>query len=479
MKVLAIYPEARELQAFETMPPLGLAWVAAAIKPHVKEICIIDQQVDRTSVTDTVSQMKPDFVFLGGTSHSRQEVFDLSTQVKNHHAPSLVVYGGPHASFTAHETLSSNPAIDIVVHGEGEYTAIDLVNWKKAGGSHQHLKNIPGISYRENSIVQSTGWRPFNRNLDNLPYPARELLPMEKYMTVLDYLRIPATSIITARGCPIACSFCSASKLFSKHYATRSAVNVVDEIEFLIKTYHIQGLKIFDSTFTLQKKHVIDFCNELERRGINIPWECEIRVGSVDKALLARMKQAGCYFVNVGIESGDQHVLDRMHKKINLSDTETLLQWTKELDIYVKAFFSIGHIDETLQSGKKTIKYIQKHESLIKLIILNPGIRIYPGTELENYAKEKNLLPDGFSWSIPYENLLNKRLFLPVNSVPILIQPTMTLEDIRKLRIRYLIIRALSIRHLYFRIKFHLNYRQLHKYLFSLIYSAVYKNKER
>ncbi len=82
MKVLAIYPEARELQAFETMPPLGLAWVAAAIKPHVKEICIIDQQVDRTSVTDTVSQMKPDFVFLGGTSHSRQEVFDLSTQVK-------------------------------------------------------------------------------------------------------------------------------------------------------------------------------------------------------------------------------------------------------------------------------------------------------------------------------------------------------------------------------------------------------------
>jgi anaerobic magnesium-protoporphyrin IX monomethyl ester cyclase len=113
---------------------------------------------------------------------------------------------------------------------------------------------------------------------------------MDRYGMELEYLGLPATSIVTARGCPVACSFCSASKMHGRSYATRSPAKVVDEIEVLIESYGIEGIKIFDSTFTLNKKHVRGFCDELERRGLVMPWECEVRIGTVDKPLLEHMR---------------------------------------------------------------------------------------------------------------------------------------------------------------------------------------------
>jgi len=472
MNVLAIFPKATELKAFEPMPPLGMAWIAASIKDKVNELLFIDQQVDNsTSVCELAISFKPDFILIGGTSHSRFEAFSLASMIKMAYPPGIIVYGGPHASFTPLDTLLNNPSIDIIVHCEGELTMIDLIQWKKEGGSGVGLTKIPGISYRQNGQVRTNKERAYIKNLDLLPDPAREFLPMNKYGSVLDYLNVPATSLITARGCPIKCSFCSASRMFCNHYAYRSAGRIADEVEGLITNYNIQGLKIFDSTFTLKRSHVISFCEELQKRKIVIPWECEIRVGSVDRSLLEIMRKAGCYYIDVGIESGDQATLDRMHKQIRLSDCDDLLRWTSELGMFVKAFFSIGHIGETYQSGKKTINFIRSRQDQIKMIILNPGIRIYPGTELEEYATKENLLPDSFNWSSPFENLLNNKLFLPVNSVPILIQPQLNIKHIRKLRLRYLILRALSIRHVLFRIQYHGKYNQLWTYIRSIIFS--------
>jgi len=472
ISILAIYPTSFELQGFDYMPPLGMAWIASVIREHGYDVHLLDQQVDKRNIQQFTEEIKPTMVFIGGTSHSRFNAFDIARKIKEVNESIYVVYGGPHASFTAKETLEYIKDIDIIVHGEGEYISLDLLSWKKARGTITQLYSLKGISFRHDGRIISTGWRPSIRDLDLLPNPARDLLPMEKYNSRLEYLQLPATSIITARGCPIGCSYCSASRMFPDHYAYRSANFIVDEIENLMDKYSIRGFKIFDSTFTLNSRHVTSFCNELLNRKLVIPWECEVRVGSVNQELLELMKKAGCYYLDVGIESGHQDVLNSMGKKIFVSQSEEFLKTAQKVGLLVKAFFSIGHIGETYRKGKESIKFIYRNKKRIKLVILNPGLRIYPGTKLEEYANSNSLFPEGFNWSKPFENTVNKKLFLPVHSIPILIQPQMGIKEIRRLRILYFL-SMISLKRILFRFKYHHDYGQLKRYVSTLIKSLL------
>ena len=325
--ILAIYPALREQRVFDPMPPLGLAWIAAALRQKGHNVRIVDEQVETIDINAWVQEMRPSVVLIGGTSHSRFHAFARAAAIRAALPETTIVYGGHHASFTADDTLLNVPAIDIIVHGEGEETALELVRWKEAGGEHSKLGKINGIAFRRNGTAVSTGWRPLNQNLDSLPFPARDLLHIDRYGMTMDYLGLPALHVMTARGCPFKCSFCSASQMYNHCYEMRSPHLVVDEVESLVKRYGIKGLKIFDSTFTINKQHVLSFCSELEQRGLVMPWECEIRVGSVDRPLLERMQKAGCYYVDIGIESAEQEVLEIMNKRIRLTEAERLLQW--------------------------------------------------------------------------------------------------------------------------------------------------------
>ena len=474
--ILAIYPQIEEFRVFDNMPPLGMAWIAAVVRDAGYDIHFIDQQVDNTDVAVLSEELKPTIVLIGGNSHTRFKSFEIAAKVKQGFPRATVVYGGPHASFAAKDTLLHIKDIDIVIHGEGEFTSLDLVKWKEAGDSEEKLSSIKGIAFRKNGSVVSTGWRPYMRDLDILPEPARELLPMHKYHMKLEYSGLPATSIITARGCPIGCSYCSASRMFGKHYASRSPKLVVNEIEKLIEKYAIKGFKIFDSTFTLNKNHILNFCHEIERRRLIMPWECEVRVGSIDRTLLERMRNAGCYYIDIGIESGDQEVLNEMGKKINLNNAEDLLKWAEELGVWTKAFFTLGHIKETYESGKKTIDFIKRNRKRIKLIAMNPSIRIYPGTRVEKYALENNLMPGGFRWSKPYRNLFNAEIFLPIDNIPILLQPKMSIYKLRRLRIRYGFMRVLSINYIFFKLNYLLRYGQIEKFM-SMIIVSIFKKR--
>ncbi len=475
--ILAIYPQKEEFRIFDNMPPLGMAWIAAFIRQAGYNVRLIDQQVESTNIANVTEELQPLVVLIGGTSHTRFESFALAETVKNAYPETTVVYGGPHASFTAEDTLKHTNNIDIIVHGEGEYTSLDLIKWKAAVGSSNELSKIDGISYRLNGNVVSTGWRPFIRNLDVLPEPARDLLPLSRYKMKLLDLGLAATNIITARGCPINCSYCSASQMFGKHYAHRSSKLIVDEIENCVKDYGIKGLKIFDSTFTLNKKHVLDFCEELEKRDLVMPWECEVRVGTVDRPLLERMKKAGCYYIDMGIESGDQHVLQEMGKQIRIDDAEALIDWANELDIRTKVFFTFGHIRETYKAGLKTIEVIKRNRKKITLIGNSPCIRIYPGTRVEKYALENDLFPEGFQWSKPYTNEYNASLFLSNDTIPILLQPQMGIRELRRLRIRYGFMRVLSINYIFFKINNVMHYNQIKKFLLAVI-NGLFKIKK-
>jgi radical SAM superfamily enzyme YgiQ (UPF0313 family) len=201
----------------------------------------------------------------------------------------------------------------------------------------------------------------------------------------------------------------------------RSSKCVVDEMEYLLKKYDISGFKIFDSTFTINKRHVESICDEIISRGLTFPWECEIRVSGVDKSLLEKMKRAGCYLVDYGIESLSPKVLKLMHKGINRKQIDDVLGWCHELGIQQRAFFSFGHIGESMEDAEMTLNFIREHLNQLSLLSIGVGIRIYPGTEVEKYALVNKYL-ENFSWSLPYRCEKNVLLNLPEN-IPTLIQP--------------------------------------------------------
>jgi len=254
---------------------------------------------------------------------------------------------------------------------------------------------------------------------------------MSAYDTKLDFLNLSAVSIMTARGCPFNCSFCSAGALFGTNYTMRSANNVVDEIQYCIDNFKIKGIKFFDSTFTINKTHVFSLLEELEKRNIRLPWECEIRADTVDRPLLEAMKKGGCYYVDLGVESASDPVLNTIDKGISLKQVSNVLSWCKELGLKTKVFFSFGHIGESWQDTERTLDFIKKNRNKINTLSRAYGIRIYPGTRVEKYALENGLLPKDFSWSKHFKDVADGVVLSM--GVPILLQPSYGIKELRKL----------------------------------------------
>jgi anaerobic magnesium-protoporphyrin IX monomethyl ester cyclase len=446
--VLAVYPREPARGYFEKMPSLGMLWLGRVLGRAGYRVEFVDEQIDDRDVGVVAADLKPALVLVGGTSHTRFASFDCAARIKQAFPQTIVVYGGPHASFTADDTLTNVPAVDVVVRGEGEATCLELAVWVAAGGAPAGLARIAGISYREDGGVCHTAARPPIDDLDALGTPARELVAAGRYDMKMEFLDgVVGASVMTARGCPIACSFCSASAMFGPGYRMRSAAAVVDEVETLVRDYGVRGIKIFDSTFTLNRRHVDTFCDELSRRGLKLPWECEIRAGSVDKALLSKMQAAGCYYVDVGVESASQRVLDEcIRKRIRVADAEATLKWCRELGLLTKVFFTLGHPGETYAEAKATNRFIWRNRRHIRLAGYHAGVKIYPGTDVERFARERDLLPPGFRWSAPYVNEDQRRLFRPVDNIPILLQSGLGLKELRRLRIGFILGRVASLR---------------------------------
>jgi radical SAM superfamily enzyme YgiQ (UPF0313 family) len=446
---LAVYPQEPAGGYFEKMPPLGMLWLGRVLTRAGHHVDFIDEQVDDHDAGAVAAALKPALALVGGTSHTRFASFDLASRIKQAHPSTVVIYGGPHASFTADDTLTYVPAVDVVVHGEGEATVLELAAWRAAGGRREELARVAGISYRDGAGVRHTAARAPLVDLDALGTPARELVPRARYGMKMEFLGgLAGASVMTARGCPIGCSFCSASAMFGPSYRTRSAAAVVDEVEGLMRDYGVEGIKIFDSTFTLSRRHVEAFCAELDRRGLRFPWECEIRVGSVDKPLLARMREAGCYYVDVGVESGSQRVLDEcVGKRIRVADAEATLRWCRDLGLLTKVFFTLGHPGETFAEAKATNRFIWRNRRYIRLAGYHAGVKVYPGTEVERFTRARGLLPPGFRWSAPYVNEDQRRLFRPADNIPILLQPGLGLRELRRLRIGFILGRLASPRY--------------------------------
>lgn len=434
-EILLLHPGEGE-RVFGGMPPLGLAWVASYLESKGYGVDIVDFQVDGRTVEDVIRGAKPGVVGIAGTTHNRYTSFDIARTAKGIDDRIFTVYGGSHATFTAEDTLRNVPHIDAVAVGEGEETMFEIAEYALRGKGS--LDDIRGMSFRKDGRVVHNPGRPRIEALETLPFPARHLMDIKKYDLTMDFLDVPGTSVMTSRGCPINCSYCSASAMFGVTLTLRSARNVVDEIEVLIRDFGFEGIKFFDSTLTLRKDHINSLCDEITRRKLKFPWECEVRVNTVTRDLLKKMQQAGCYYVDFGVESASPRVLKLMHKGITIEQVENVFKWTKDLGILTKVFFTFGHIEETLEDSFETIRFIDKHRGQITSPAVGVGIKIYPGTTVHRYAQKINCLPADFSWVEPYHD--EKAAFLGgAPDVPVLIQPQMGYRELRE--IRYLLIK--------------------------------------
>ncbi|MEE0719759.1 MAG: radical SAM protein [Methanobrevibacter smithii] len=391
MKVLFVNPP-QTASKYKFMgviaPPLGIAYMAGVLQENNIDVEILDasaEDMDFKDVEKELLKRKPDLVALTALTPTIGRALETAQVVKETLPDSIVVMGGYHPTFNFIETLEDEN-VDIVIRGEGEYIMLNLVQALENQSSLHDVKGIVFEDKNSKEIVVNPE-APLIQDLDELPFPALNLLPMKKYR-LLD-MDTHMTTMITTRGCPMQCSFCSSAAMHGKKIRERSVENIVDEIEYLNTNYDIDTIAFMDDTFTLKKRKVMAICDEILKRNIEIMWGCTSRVDTLDEKLLKKMKEAGCITIFIGVESADQQQLDNMCKNTTIAKIENAFKIAHKLKIRTIASVALGMPGDTKEIMNKTVKFVHK---------LKPNYAIYslatpyPGTKFYKEAFEKNLI---------------------------------------------------------------------------------------
>ena len=402
--------------------PFEIAYVAALLERQHK-VRIIDaptegrrnlEQIDGTKyrvglknkeIADRIRRWSPDVVGINVPfSGWSKAAFEVASITKSVDKDIITVLNGQHPSARPEDCLT-HPDIDFAVIGEPEHTMFELVGALEQG-IMQVLKKIRGIAFIKNRKKVITPRRAVIQDLDSLPFPARHLLPMDEYFAAVKEsplrgeIRKPWATMITSRGCPYNCVFCSIHIVMGKKWRGRSPENVVDEIEQLVRTYHIKQIDFYDDNMTLNKKRMETICDLIVKRELDIEWYAPngVRADTLDENLLTKMRESGCKRIYIAPESGVQRVVDQIIKKnLDLKEVEKAVALSKKVGIKVACFFIIGLIGETKEDIEATINYAYKLRQLgADRFYFSFATPLY-GTELYEQAKRGGLLRDGFS----------------------------------------------------------------------------------
>ncbi len=368
------------------LPPLGLCYCAAVARRAGHDVRICDANLaglTLKALRDEVRRQAPDVVGLYSTTLSIEVAEEIARVIKETLPSVPVVIGGPHISGLGKETLRC-PHFDYGIFGEGEESFLGLLGLLGSGATG--FKDLKGLIYREAGSIVRNDPMPLCADLDSLPFPARDLLPdLRHYHTkILLSQRHPVAHVLTSRGCPYGCVFCQTP--FGRKVRFHSAGYVADEITHLVRDHGAQEIKINDDTFALDEERARSIFDILGERGIRLPWSCNLRVDRIrDKGFLKALKDRGCWLIRVGVESGNQRVLDGIKKGITIDQVRRVCCWADELGFRIQAFFIIGHPLETEASIRETI-------ALARSLPLDyPAFSLMtplPGTELWQRARE-------------------------------------------------------------------------------------------
>ena len=329
-------------------------------------------------------------------------------RVVKSHSSAVTVLGGPHVTALKEEILQAQPEVDYVVLGEGEQTIAELC--QTLDQSDRQVSQIQGLVYRtEDGTVQTGPPRALIKDVDSLPFPARDLVDMSRLGThrYIDVGRVSAT-MISSRGCPFKCAFCSSHITMGKIYRFRSAQNVLAEIDELVGRYQVNHIALEDDTFTLNRDRVETICRELIQRNYDLTWYCLSRVESMDLELARLMRRAGCRLVSFGIESGNPDILQKIHKKISLSAARQAIEACYRAGLRSQCTFILGFPFDTQQTMADTLHFAQELSPTIAIFF---ALVPYPGTEMYQYLPESLRPHKAEQWQ-DFANMINNQGYL-------------------------------------------------------------------
>jgi anaerobic magnesium-protoporphyrin IX monomethyl ester cyclase len=299
-----------------------------------------------------------------------------------------VILVGPHASVMPEKIMQDAAYIDFILVGEYEYTLREIVQ-KLA--KKESIASITGIVYRTNNQIIKNPRRVLIENIDELPWPAYHHLPMLNYNDDFGALPKPMVQMWASRGCPFQCNFCLWPQVVygNSSYRVRDPIKVVDEMEWLIKTYGFKAVYFDDDTFDLGKERILQFCSELKHRGIKVPWAAMARADTLDQEMLIAMAEADMIAIKYGVESGVQELIDRCGKRLDLNKVVETVRMTKSAGIKVHLTFTFGLEGETKETIQKTIDYaLLLDPDSVQFSIITP----FPGTKYYDELKEKGFI---------------------------------------------------------------------------------------
>jgi len=409
-------PEAVDKEYLATQIPINLCYLAAVLEKAQAEVRIIDYFVDDYTaelLTNELRDFRPDIVGIGSFTSSIKYVEPIARTVKLFNPRIVTLLGGVHLSALPQQTMPDVPSIDLGVVGEGEETLKEIYLAIKNG---LPLCDIDGICYREDGRTVLTPRRALIENLDDIPFPARHLVPLEKYKRAhvsrgfsRKYLNI--MELFTSRGCPNKCIFCAGHVNYGFKLRYRSFENIRAEILLLREQYGIDHITFDDDTLTINRDLVVQVSSLLKE--YNITFDCNARVNTVDYELLKHMKNCGCKKVSFGVESGSPRMLKLLKKGITVEQVKHAFRMAKKAGIkYIEGTFMMGgHPDETLEDVEMTRKLMfELMPDFISMSIIIP----FPGTETCNLMVQRGLLSEKPDWAnytfnvhkkLPFERL--------------------------------------------------------------------------
>lgn len=399
MKVLLISPA---FGGFARGIPLGLGYLGAMLELNGVEVKILDiatQNISDIELTHILETFRPNVIGVTSVCANYLNALDAISVAKKVLGQALkVVLGGPHATFGAETILLNHDNIDFCVIGEGEISFLNLI--KHIDSPNGNLKNIKGIAFKVNNKVEFT--EPQNKitDLDILPLPARHLYDLNQFPPTISDKVVNSTfntELIASRGCPYLCGFCSTKEFWGKTYRRKSSRNVIKELTFLVSK-GFTGFYFNDDIFTIDRNWVIELCHLIMDFDIPITWACGTRVDRIDKELLVIMKNAGCGFINFGVESGNEFIIKDQNKKATIKQAERAFELLREVGIYSSSNLVFGFPGETLETAKKTVEWVRDIVRPDDLWISKACC--YPGTLLAKYYDIT---------AIDYETKINNR----------------------------------------------------------------------
>jgi radical SAM superfamily enzyme YgiQ (UPF0313 family) len=394
MKVLFIHPPWGDIygkfksaaRVGNRYPPLGICYLSSVLKKGGHTTKIVDAEIESKNINDIIfdiNKFKPDLIGFTSTTPLFSATKKMAERMKMRMDIPIVI-GGPHVTVLPDGIITSDGPFDFAICGEGEGPMLKLVNC--LSNDKNTLNEIKGLIYKDrNGKVVRNMLISHIKEIDTIPWPDRESLMLDRYNWGVPGRGIKRfTTLMTDRGCPFSCTFCSAHTVMGKKMRYRNITDVVDEIDYLVNKLKITHISFVDDTLTLNRTRVIQMCQEVIKRKISFTWEGWTRANTIDDELVQMMRRAGFVRVSFGIESGSEKILEKIKKGVKLNDIVSGYRIMKKYGVETRGSVMLGHPYETRETINETLQFIKdlKDCDQMYINIATP----YPGTKLYHQA---------------------------------------------------------------------------------------------